>query len=64
MSWLTIPRVYPTETFPLEVRAKETVGVVGWSIGNGWLMMLKPVMFDAIGERPVPFWEENAIQVV
>ncbi|KAF8890561.1 general substrate transporter [Mucidula mucida] len=51
-TWLTIPWVYPTETFPLEVRAKGNAwGVVGWSIGNGWLMMLNPVMFDAIGEN-------------
>lgn len=37
-SWarLTIPWVYPTETFPLEVRAKGNAwGVVGWSIGVG-----------------------------
>ena len=33
-TWLTIPWVYPTETFPLEVRAKgNAFGVVGWSIG-------------------------------
>lgn len=33
-TWLTIPWVYPTETFPLEVRAKGMAwGVVGWSIG-------------------------------
>ncbi|KAK0237232.1 general substrate transporter [Armillaria nabsnona] len=51
-TWLTIPWVYPTETFPLEVRAKGNAwGVVGWSIGNGWLMMLNPVMFNNIGEN-------------
>ncbi|KIY67618.1 general substrate transporter [Cylindrobasidium torrendii FP15055 ss-10] len=51
-TWLTIPWVYPTEIFPLEVRAKGNAwGVVGWSIGNGWLMMLNPVMFSAIGEN-------------
>ena len=33
-TWLTIPWVYPTETFPLEVRAKgNAFGVFGWSIG-------------------------------
>lgn len=33
-TWLTIPWVYPTETFPLYVRAKGNAwGVVGWSIG-------------------------------
>lgn len=51
-TWLTIPWVYPTETFPLEVRAKGMAwGVVGWSIGNGWLTLLNPIMFDAIGEN-------------
>ncbi|KDQ56003.1 hypothetical protein JAAARDRAFT_133067 [Jaapia argillacea MUCL 33604] len=51
-TWLTIPWVYPTETFPLEVRAKGNAwGVVGWSIGNGWLTLLNPVMFSAIGEN-------------
>ncbi|TFK36070.1 general substrate transporter [Crucibulum laeve] len=51
-TWLTIPWVYPTETFPLEVRAKGNAwGVVGWSIGNGWLTLLNPVMFNKIGEN-------------
>jgi hypothetical protein len=43
---------YPAEIFPLEVRAKGNAwGVVGWSIGNGWLTLLCPVMFGAIGEK-------------
>ncbi|KAF8882832.1 general substrate transporter [Infundibulicybe gibba] len=51
-TWLTIPWVYPTETFPLAVRAKGNAwGVVGWSIGNGWLTLLNPVMFNRIGEN-------------
>lgn len=51
-TWLTIPWVYPTETFPLEVRAKGNAwGVVGWSIGNGWLTLLNPVMFNKIQEK-------------
>ncbi|KAL5478968.1 hypothetical protein ACEPAI_2255 [Sanghuangporus weigelae] len=51
-TWLTIPWVYPTETFPLEVRAKGMAwGVVGWSIGNGWLTLLNPVMFSRIAEN-------------
>ncbi|KAK7445732.1 hypothetical protein VKT23_014727 [Stygiomarasmius scandens] len=51
-TWLTIPWVYPTEIFPLEVRAKGNAwGVVGWSIGNGWLTLLNPVMFNAIQEN-------------
>ena len=51
-TWLTIPWVYPTETFPLEVRAKGNAwGVLGWSIGNGWLTLVNPVMFSAIREN-------------
>ncbi|KAL4246410.1 major facilitator superfamily protein [Abortiporus biennis] len=51
-TWLTIPWVYPTEIFPLEVRAKGNAwGVVGWSIGNGWLTLLNPVMFSKIAEN-------------
>ena len=47
LSWL-----YPAEIFPLQVRAKGNAwGVVGWSIGNGWLTLLCPVMFAAIGEN-------------
>ncbi|KAI5363061.1 Putative major facilitator, sugar transporter, major facilitator superfamily [Septoria linicola] len=51
-TWLTVPWLYPAEIFPLEVRAKGNAwGVVGWSIGNGWLTLLCPVMFNAIGEK-------------
>ncbi|POS70984.1 hypothetical protein DHEL01_v210621 [Diaporthe helianthi] len=51
-TWLTVPWLYPAEIFPLQVRAKGNAwGVVGWSIGNGWLTLLCPVMFDAIGEK-------------
>lgn len=51
-TWLTVPWLYPAEIFPLEVRAKGNAwGVVGWSIGNGWLTLLCPVMFSAIGEN-------------
>lgn len=40
------------EIFPLQVRAKGNAwGVVGWSIGNGWLTLLCPIMFNAIGEN-------------
>lgn len=35
-----------------QVRAKGNAwGVFGWSIGNGWLTLLCPVMFNAIGEK-------------
>lgn len=38
-TWLTVPWVYPAEIFPLAVRARgNAFGVVGWSIGNGWLV--------------------------
>ncbi|KAJ3723704.1 general substrate transporter [Lentinula raphanica] len=51
-TWLAIPWVYPTEIYPLEVRAKGNAwGVVGWSIGNGWLTLLNPIMFNKIGEN-------------
>lgn len=53
-TWLTVPWLYPAEIFPLQVRAKGNAwGVVGWSIGNGWLTLLCPVMFNAIGEKTV-----------
>lgn len=51
-TWLTVPWLYPAEIFPLAIRAKgNALGVVGWSIGNGWLTLLCPVMFEAIGEK-------------
>lgn len=35
MTWLTVPWLYPTEIYPLRVRARGNAwGVVGWSIGN------------------------------
>ncbi|KAG0649043.1 MFS general substrate transporter [Hyphodiscus hymeniophilus] len=51
-TWLTVPLLYPAEIFPLQVRAKGNAwGVLGWSIGNGWLTLLCPVMFSALGEK-------------
>ncbi|KAI9796668.1 MAG: hypothetical protein M1835_003464 [Candelina submexicana] len=51
-TWLTVPWLYPAEIFPLEIRAKGNAwGVVGWSIGNGWLGLLCPVMFNALNEK-------------
>lgn len=36
---LVVPWIYPAEIYPLAVRAKGNAwGVVGWSIGNGWLV--------------------------
>ncbi|KAI9728317.1 MAG: hypothetical protein M1834_007721 [Cirrosporium novae-zelandiae] len=49
-TWLTTPWLYPTEIFPLNVRAKGGAwSVVGWSIGNGVVTMITPFLFDAIG---------------
>ncbi|KAI0191388.1 general substrate transporter [Xylaria flabelliformis] len=49
-TWLTVPWLYPAEIFPLYVRSKgNSWGVVGWSIGNGWLTLLCPVLFERIG---------------
>lgn len=40
-TWLTVPWLYPAEIFLLAVRAKGNAwGVVGWSIGNGWLVSI------------------------
>lgn len=51
-TWLAVPWLYPTEIFPLKVRAQgNAFGVVGWSIGNGWLTLLCPVMFSNIREK-------------
>jgi MFS family permease len=38
-TWLTTPWLYQAEIFPLACRARgNAFGVVGWSIGNGWLV--------------------------
>ncbi|KAL2050899.1 hypothetical protein ABVK25_008797 [Lepraria finkii] len=51
-TWLTIPWLYPAEIFPLQIRAKGNAwGVVGWSIGNGWTVLLLPTMFAHIHEK-------------
>jgi hypothetical protein len=47
---LCVPWVYQTEIFPLEIRVKgASFGVIGWAIGNGWLTLLCPIMFQSIG---------------
>ncbi|KAI1120511.1 general substrate transporter [Nemania abortiva] len=49
-TWLTVPWLYPAEIFPLYVRSQGNAwGVVGWSLGNGWLTLLCPVLFQRIG---------------
>ncbi|KAK7181091.1 MFS monosaccharide transporter [Paraphaeosphaeria sporulosa] len=64
-TWLTVPWLYPAEIFPLEVRAKGNAwGVVGWSIGNGWLTLLCPVMFKALSEKTLYIFAAcNAITI-
>lgn len=48
-TWLTTPWLYPTEIFPLNVRAKGGAwSVVGWSIGNAIITMITPFLFQAI----------------
>jgi hypothetical protein len=64
-TWLTVPWVYPAEIFSLEVRAKGNAwGVVGWSIGNGWLTLLCPIMFQKLGEKTLYIFAAcNAITI-
>lgn len=64
-TWLTVPWLYPAEIFPLEIRAKGNAwGVVGWSIGNGWLTLLCPIMFQQLGEKTLYiFAASNAITI-
>lgn len=51
-TWLTVPWLYPAEIFPLQVRARGNAwGVVGWSIGNGWTVLLLPTIFNRLNER-------------
>ncbi|CAI0642970.1 unnamed protein product [Colletotrichum noveboracense] len=51
-TWLTVPWLYPAEIFPLQVRAKGNAwGVVGWSIGNGWTVLLLPTIFEKLNEK-------------
>lgn len=51
-SWLTAVWLYPAEIFPLHVRGKgNALGAIGWSLGNGWLTLLCPIMFKAISEK-------------
>ncbi|EFQ27917.1 uncharacterized protein GLRG_03061 [Colletotrichum graminicola M1.001] len=51
-TWLTVPWLIPAEIFPLQVRAKGNAwGVVGWSIGNGWTVLLLPTIFEKLNEK-------------
>ncbi|KAN0116906.1 general substrate transporter [Hyaloscypha variabilis] len=49
-TWLSVPWVYPTEIFPLAIRAKgNAFGIVGWSIGCGSVSLAAPNMFQGLG---------------
>lgn len=65
-TWLTVPWLYPAEIFPLQVRAKGNAwGVVGWSVGNGWCVLLLPTIFDRLNEKTLYiFCAVNIISIV
>ncbi|UNI20853.1 hypothetical protein JDV02_006902 [Purpureocillium takamizusanense] len=65
-TWLTVPWLYPAEIFPLQVRAKGNAwGVVGWSIGNGWTVLLLPTIFNKLNEKTLYiFGAVNALSIV
>lgn len=47
--FLVIPWLYPTEIFPLFIRARGgALSVFGWSIGNGLVTEITPFLFNAI----------------
>ncbi|KAI5855415.1 general substrate transporter [Tricharina praecox] len=49
-TWLCVPWIYQTEIFPTTIRVKgASFGVIGWSLGSGWLTLLCPIMFQRIG---------------
>ncbi|KAG8631008.1 hypothetical protein KVT40_000148 [Elsinoe batatas] len=65
-TWLTVPWLYPAEIFPLQVRARGNAwGVVGWSIGNGWCVLLLPTIFARLQEKTLYiFGAVNALSIV
>ncbi|KIX95896.1 uncharacterized protein Z520_08151 [Fonsecaea multimorphosa CBS 102226] len=51
-TWLSVPWVYPSEIFPLAIRAKgNAFGIIGWSLGCGSVSLAAPVMFQALGPQ-------------
>ncbi|CCF48660.1 hypothetical protein NDA11_000044 [Ustilago hordei] len=49
IGWLCVPWLYPTEIFPLFIRARGgAVSVFGWSLGNGLVTEITPFLFNAI----------------
>ncbi|KAK5005234.1 hypothetical protein LTR28_007964 [Elasticomyces elasticus] len=65
-TWLTVPWLYPAEIFPLQVRARGNAwGVVGWSIGNGWCVLLLPTIFARLQEKTLHiFGAVNALSIL
>jgi hypothetical protein len=65
-TWLTVPWIYPAEIFPLQVRARGNAwGVVGWSIGNGWCVLLLPTIFKKLDEKTLYiFGGVNVLSIV
>lgn len=65
-TWLTVPWLYQAEIFPLQVRAKGNAwGVAGWSIGNGWCVLLLPTIFDRLNEKTLYiFGAANILSIV
>ena len=56
-SWLLIPWLYPSEIYPLPIRAKGmALGVVGWSIGCGMCSFVIPIQFAAWAEKTLYFF--------
>ncbi|MBV35385.1 MAG: hypothetical protein CMP47_07990 [Rickettsiales bacterium] len=65
-TWLTVPWLYPAEIFPLQIRARGNAwGVVGWSIGNGWCVLLLPTIFKRLNEKTLYiFGAVNALSII
>ncbi|GAM87543.1 hypothetical protein ANO11243_055690 [Dothideomycetidae sp. 11243] len=65
-TWLTVPWLYPAEIFPLHIRARGNAwGVVGWSIGNGWCVLLLPTIFAHLEEKTLYiFGGVNVLSIV
>jgi hypothetical protein len=65
-TWLTVPWLYPAEIFPLEVRSSGNAwGVVVWSIGNGWTVLLLPMIFQKLNEKTLHiFGGVNALSIL
>ena len=54
------------QIFPLQVRAKGNAwGVVGWSIGNGWCVLLLPTIFARLHSNTLHiFGAVNVLSII